>query len=90
MMLIISDACEASKTICLSFKTDISPTRLPSTLMAANHWSGERPASFQHQEMDFALQWLIMFFMSPVVGMVGMVSSSPQSCRGILPQSLGN
>ena len=70
----------------LTKKNYISLTRLPSTLEAANHWSGGRPASFQHKGRDCELQWLTMFFMSPVVLMV---TTSPQSCRGILPRRLG-
>ena len=87
----LSDACETYKIsrLLLSFKTDISPTRLPSTLVSANHWSGRRPASFLHQDLDCRLPRLTKFFMSPVVCMV-LLTTSPQSCRGILPPRLGN
>ena len=72
-----------------SFHQEIpaKPTRLPSTLMAANHWSGGRPASFLQQGLHCELQWLTTFFMSPVVLVK---TPSPPSCRGILPRRPGN
>ena len=58
--------------------------------MAANHWSGGRPASFQHQGRDCELQWLIIFFMSPVVLISPILTYSTPPYRGILPPRLGN
>ena len=79
------------------FITDFSANRLPSTLMTVMSlmtwrpaWSGRRPASFLQQGLDCELQWLTMFFMSPVVKNLMMASASTPSCRGILPPRPGN
>ena len=69
---------------CCKKLENITSTRLPSTLMAAKHSNGERPVSFQKQGLDFELQWLIKFFMSPLVR--GMIFTF---CRGILPPRPG-
>ena len=69
-------------------KETLTPTRLPSTLEVTASWSGGRPATFQHQETDWKLQWLKIISMWPAV-MIG-ITLSPRSCVGILPPSPGS
>ena len=73
-----------------SLKLNLWPPRLPPTLAAASSTGGRPATSFQHQGLGWKLQWSTMFFMSPVVTTMMIITTSPQSCLGILQRNLGN